>query len=77
MATLCESWDSNWMDGSCAGFDENLDDHADADAFEAALEPLPTWDGAEYSTGGVNATGRSFKNHAAAMPPRRCDTNDD
>jgi len=59
MATLCESWDSNWMDGSCAaGFDDYghdvLDGHLEADVFEAALEPLPTWDGAAYSIGGGN-----------------------
>lgn len=50
------------MDGSCAVLDENLDDHDDADAFEAALEPLPAWDGAAYS---------SSKNHAAAVRTRR------
>lgn len=61
------------MDGSCAGFGENLslDDHVDADAFEAALEPLPTWDGVEYSAGGGNTTGRSPKSHASAVPPKR------
>eukprot|EP00903_Cladosiphon_okamuranus_P016387 g15112.t1 len=68
MATFCESWDSNWMDGSCTGFDENLDDHADADAFEAALEPLPAWDGVEYSAVGGN---RRSKKHATTTPPRR------
>ena len=68
MATFCESWDSNWM-----GCDENnLDDHVEADAFEAALEPLPSWDGVAYASGG-NPNGRSSKIHAAAAaPPRRC-----
>lgn len=69
MATFCESWDSNWM-----GCDENnLDDHVEADAFEAALEPLPSWDGVAYSASGGNPNGLSSKNHAAAAaPPRRC-----
>eukprot|EP00752_Nemacystus_decipiens_P002681 g2507.t1 len=71
MATFCESYDSNWMDGgSCSGFDENLD-HADADAFEAALEPLPTWDGVAYSASGGITNGRSSEKYAAAVPPRR------
>lgn len=65
MATFCESWDSNWM-----GFDENLDDHADADAFEAALEPLPTWDGVAYSASGGNTNGLSSENDTTAVPPR-------
>lgn len=72
MATFCESWDSNWMDGSCAGFDENLDDQGDADAFEAALEPLPAWDGVTYSTSRGGADGTSSKNHASAAQRRRC-----
>lgn len=54
------------MDGSCAGFDESLNDHDGADAFEAALEPLPTWDGVAYSAGGGYTNGSGSKNHAAA-----------
>lgn len=38
------------MDGG-DGFNNNADDSDDgADAFEAALQPLPTWDGLSYST---------------------------
>ncbi|CAM9692262.1 unnamed protein product, partial [Ectocarpus sp. 8 AP-2014] len=56
MGTFCESWDSNWMDGSCDGFQNNADDSdGGADAFEAALQPLPAWDGLAYSTNRGNA----------------------
>lgn len=51
------------MDGPCAGgFDDHehddLDEHQEVDVFEAALEPLPTWDGAAYSVGGGNNEAR-------------------
>ncbi|CAM9741941.1 unnamed protein product [Ectocarpus fasciculatus] len=37
--------------GSCDGFKNDADDSdGGADAFEAALQPLPTWDGLAYST---------------------------
>ncbi|CAM9419821.1 unnamed protein product [Ectocarpus sp. 13 AM-2016] len=56
MGTFCESWDSNWMDGSCDGFQNNSDDSdGGADAFEAALQPLPAWDGLAFSTDKGNA----------------------
>lgn len=54
MAAYRESWNSKWMGGSAtntthssAGF-ENRD--RTAVAVEAALEPLPTWDGLACST---------------------------
>lgn len=39
---LRASWDSNWMDGSAT---KGVGDER-ADALAAALEPLPSWDGA-------------------------------
>lgn len=46
MATSRDSWDSNWMDGG-SGYAYLEQDEAANDAFNAALEPLPTWDSAE------------------------------
>ncbi|CAN0399475.1 unnamed protein product, partial [Pylaiella littoralis] len=74
---LCESWDSNWMGGSsCAGFDDDdldNDNLGNADAFEAGLEPLPTWDGAAYSspTSSNKNGGGSTRRHAAPERHRR------
>lgn len=70
---VCESWDSNWMDGSCAGFDDNLDNHDDAETFEAGLEPLPTWDGAAYSPNVSNNNNGSRRRQAATERQRRCE----
>lgn len=76
---LCESWDSNWMGGSsCAGFDDDdldNDNLGNADAFEAGLEPLPTWDGAAYSSPNSSNKngGGSTRRHAAPERHRRCE----
>ncbi|CAM9246787.1 unnamed protein product [Scytosiphon promiscuus] len=72
---LCDSWDCNWMDGAC-GFDGASnpdDDEHDVDAFQAAVQPLPAWDGVPCSnvTNENNGSSCSHEDLGAAIRRRR------
>ena len=86
MAACRESWNSNWVDGSrgsitthssSAGF-ENRD--RTTVPVEAALEPLPTWDGLAYTTNCDDNCGRdpiaaeSRRRYAVSICSLKCCT---